>query len=189
MPQAARRTSPRLRGEEAAGDPPILTSSAKLVAWVFFIILARWTSTVLALMPSSWAMVLFGCPLSKPASTSFSLLLKVANLSLIICVSASGAGSLSPRVNAARMESSRASPSNGFSKKFIAPRFIAATASGTSPCAVMTMTGMETRRSFISANKSSPLIPGMRTSVTRQPQSSCWIISRNVRADSCARTA
>ena len=49
----------------------ILTSSAKLVARVFFIILARWTSTVLALMPSSWAMVLFCNPLSKPASTLF----------------------------------------------------------------------------------------------------------------------
>jgi hypothetical protein len=31
----------------------ILTSSAKLVAWVFFILLALWTSTVRALMPSS----------------------------------------------------------------------------------------------------------------------------------------
>ena len=98
----------------------ILTSSAKLVARVFAITLARWTSTVLTLMPSSWAMVLFCCPLSKPASTSSSLLLKVANFSLSSFVFRRQAQVrlLPAPANAARTVSSRASPSNGFSKKW-----------------------------------------------------------------------
>ena len=47
----------------------------------------------------------------------------------------------SERLSAERTEASRTSSSNGFSRKSTAPHFIASTASGTSPCPVMTMTG------------------------------------------------
>jgi hypothetical protein len=62
-----------------------------------------------------------------------------------------------------------ASSSNGFSKKSTAPIFIASTASGTSPCPVITITGMVTPRSRRRRSSSMPPSSGMRTSVTMQP--------------------
>jgi hypothetical protein len=73
-------------------------------------------------------MTLLSWPLSKPANTSFSLLLKVANLFWRIRVSALDGQMSFSDINAERTEASSAPASNGFSKKSIAPRFIASTA-------------------------------------------------------------
>jgi hypothetical protein len=53
--------------------------------------------------------------------------------------------------SAERTAVSSASSSNGFSKKSAAPSFIASTASGTSPCPVITITGMPIARAGAAA--------------------------------------
>ena len=124
-------------------------------------------------------------PLEQSRQHFPSLLLNVASRSWITPVAASGGSS---RLSAKRMAARRRSPLNGFSKKSTAPCRIAATASGISPCAVMTITGMETRCFLSAAKRSSPLISGMRTSVTTQPESFWRIVSRDVWADLYVRT-
>ena len=104
-------------------------SSERLPAPIFAMTLARWVSTVLTPMPSSPAMILFYCPLSSPTSTSFSLGVNFASLSWVIRVSAWRACPSLLQIKALRTEASRASPSNGFSRKSNAPCFIACTAS------------------------------------------------------------
>ena len=76
-----------------------------------------------------------------------------------------------------------ASSLNGFSRKSNAPSFIASTASGTSPCPVMTITGICTFNSLIRRNRSMPVISGMRMSVTMQPCCSADRLARNEAAE------
>src|SRR6516225_6063488 len=97
--------------------------------------------------------------------------------------------SRSPRSSADRTDVSRTSSSKGFSRKSTAPSLIASTASGISPCAVMTMTGTGCLSSRNRRNMSIPLSSGIRMSVMMQP---VWIVgatSRNATADSCVRTS
>ena len=61
---------PALSAQDA--DIDILTSSARLEAFIFDMIVARWLSTVRVLIPSSRAMILFGDPCSNRDRTSFS---------------------------------------------------------------------------------------------------------------------
>ena len=74
--------------------------------------------------------------------------------------------------------------SNGFSRKSAAPIFIASTASGTSPWPVMTITGVVLPSSFRRRSRSMPLISGMRTSVTMQPEWSTGNAARKATAES-----
>ena len=67
------------------------------------------------------------------------------------------------------MLSSSSSSLNGFSMKSTAPAFIARTAIGTSPWPVMMMIGILIWFSRKYCCSSSPLMPGMRTSSSRQP--------------------
>src|SRR6516225_8943389 len=97
--------------------------------------------------------------------------------------------SRSPRSSADRTDVSRTSSSKGFSRKSTAPSLIASTASGISPCAVMTMTGTGCLSSRNRRNMSIPLSSGIRMSVMMQP---VWIVgatSRNATADSYVRTS
>src|SRR5215510_9087222 len=81
-----------------------------------------------------------------------------------------------------------ASSSNGFSKKSMAPIFMASTASGTSPCPVMTITGMSRLNFFSRLSRSMPLTSGILTSVITQPAWICGRTSRKALALSYVRT-
>src|SRR5438552_5760414 len=81
------------------------------------------------------------------------------------------------------------SSSNGLSIKSDAPSCIAWTASATSACPVITITGTRRPRAFSCRRNSMPSTPGMRTSVTMQPSISFGCAARNAVADSCRRTA
>ena len=83
----------------------------------------------------------------------------------------------------------RVSSSNGFSMKSRAPAFIASTAIGTSPWPVITMDGILAASSFSFRIRSTPLMSGMRRSVTRHPLRIVGAAARKAVAESCSRTA
>src|SRR6516225_3059736 len=97
--------------------------------------------------------------------------------------------SRSPLSSADRTDASRTSSSKGFSRKSTAPSRIASTASGISPCAVMTITGTGCLSSRNCRNRSIPLSSGIRTSVMMQPVWTEGATSRNATADSYVRTS
>ena len=59
------------------------------------------------------------------------------------------------------------------------PAFIARTASGTSPCPVMTMTGSAMPSACSRSCTANPPMPGIRTSIIKQPSSDGGIAARN----------
>jgi hypothetical protein len=63
--------------------------------------------------------------------------------------------------------------------------FMASTASGTSPCPVMTMTGSRSPISLRRRSKSIPLNPGVRTSVMMHPEPTAGATARKAEAVSC----
>src|SRR5215471_5791072 len=71
----------------------------------------------------------------------------------------------------------------------MAPNRIASTASGMSPCAVMTITGTASLSSRNRRNRSMPLSSGILTSVMMQPVWTVGATSRNAAADSYVRTS
>src|SRR5262252_6012563 len=71
----------------------------------------------------------------------------------------------------------------------MAPSRIASTASGISPCAVMTMTGTASLSSRNRRNRSIPLTSGILTSVMMQPVWTVGATSRNAVADSYVCTS
>src|SRR6516225_4320226 len=97
--------------------------------------------------------------------------------------------SRSPRSSADRTDASRTSSSKGFSRKSTAPSLIASTASGISPCAVMTITATGYLSSRNRRNRSIPLSSGIRMSVMMQPAWTEGATSRNATADSYVRTS
>src|SRR6478672_10784136 len=144
-------------------------SSDRLFACIFVIRLARYTSTVRGLMPRACAMVLFALPATSPSSTWRSRSESEARRAATKVSSSDLRPSFLPRSSAARTARRIASSANGFSMKSRAPDFIASTASGMSPCPVITMTGS---LMFLARNRcrsSMPVMSGMRTSVIRQP--------------------
>src|SRR6516164_8512347 len=94
-----------------------------------------------------------------------------------------------PRSSADRTDASRTSSSKGFSRKSTAPSLIASTASGMSPCAVMTMTGTASLSSRNRRKRSIPLSSGILTSVMMQPVWTVGATSRKTAADSYVRTS
>jgi acetolactate synthase I/II/III large subunit len=94
------------------------------------------------------------------------------------------AGALKSQLDFAPSDASRTSSSNGFSRKSTAPDFMASTASGTSPCPVITMTGNRICMSARRRSKSIPLSPGIRTSVMMHPEPTVGATSRNAAAES-----
>src|SRR5215831_10414343 len=140
-------------------------------------------------MPRSWAMILLGLPATSPPSTSRSRPDRRLRRSRIAATRANRSLSLTSRDSATRIADSRTSSSNGFSMKSTAPAFIASTASGTSPCPVMTMTGKPDLVSRRWRCRSSPLMSGMRMSVTTQPACACGSSFRKATAESYTRTA
>src|SRR5262249_49557191 len=71
----------------------------------------------------------------------------------------------------------------------MAPSLIASTASGISPCAVVTMTGTASLSSRNRRSRSTPLSSGILTSVMMQPLWTVGATSRNATADSYVRTS
>src|SRR5215470_5611077 len=71
----------------------------------------------------------------------------------------------------------------------MAPSRIASTASGMSPCAVITITGTASLSSRNRRNRSIPLSSGILTSVMMQPVWTVGATSRNATADSGVRTS
>src|SRR6516165_5708216 len=140
-------------------------------------------------MPRSYAICLFACPPTSPLRTSRSRFDNAARRASILLRSAWRFCSRSPRSSADRTEASRTSSSKGFSRKSTAPSLIASTASGISPCAVMTMTGTATLSSRNRRSRSTPLSSGILTSVMMQPLWTVGATSRNATADSYVRTS
>src|SRR6516162_388816 len=140
-------------------------------------------------MPRSKAICLLARPATSPLSTSRSRLESAASLFSMSTRSAFRLIAPPWRSIAAVTPASRTSSSNGFSRKSIAPIFIASTASGTSPWPVMTITGTSI---FISRNRfkrSMPLMPGIRTSVITQFKLASGIFSRKATAEEWVTTS
>src|SRR5215813_54316 len=97
--------------------------------------------------------------------------------------------SRSPLSSADRTDASRTSSSKGFSRKSIAPSLIASTASGMSPCAVMTITGTASLSSRNRRKRSMPLSSGILMSVMMQPVWTVGATSRKTATDSYVRTS
>jgi hypothetical protein len=68
-----------------------------------------------------------------------------------------------------RTQSSRRSRSTGLVRKSTAPRCVARTASGMSPCAEISATGRPGQRCWMRASSSMPSMPGMRRSASTKP--------------------
>src|SRR5215471_9323304 len=133
-------------------------------------------------------MVLLGWPARRPSRTSLSRWDRVASLAFT-CPASPAACVLSPIASAIRIALTKISSGNGFSMKSTAPAFIASTASATSACPVMMITGI-LEPSFLSfLSNCSPSIPGIRTSLTIQPFDPWSNFSRKADADSYTLTA
>src|SRR6516162_2849646 len=140
-------------------------------------------------MPRSNAICLLACPATNPLRTSRSRFDNAARRASMLLRSAWRFWSRSPRSSADRTDARRTSSSKGFSRKSTAPSLIASTASGISPCAVMTMTGTGCLSSRNRRNRSIPLSSGILTSVMMQPVRTLGATCRNATADSCVRTS
>src|SRR6516162_9029951 len=140
-------------------------------------------------MPRSNAICLLACPATNPLRTSRSRFDNAARRASMLLRSAWRFRSRSPLSSADRTDASRASSSKGFSRKSMAPSRIASTASGMSPCAVMTMTGTASLSSRNRRKRSIPLSSGILTSVMMQPVWTVGATSRKTAADSYVRTS
>src|SRR6516162_2531288 len=140
-------------------------------------------------MPRSNAICLLACPATNPLRTSRSRFDNAARRASMLLRSAWRFRSRSPLSSADRTDASRTSSSKGFSRKSTAPSLIASTASGISPCAVMTMTGTASLSSRNRRKRSMPLSSGILTSVMMQPVWTVGATSRKTVADSYVRTS
>src|SRR5262249_30362991 len=140
-------------------------------------------------MPRSKAICLLARPATSPPSTSRSRLESAASLFSMSARSAFRLIAPPWRSIAALTLASRTSSSNGFSRKSMAPIFIASTASGTSPWPVMTMTGTSIFISRKRFKRSMPLMPGIRTSVITQFKLASGIFSRKAAAEEWVATS
>src|SRR6516162_2371440 len=140
-------------------------------------------------MPRSNAICLLACPATNPLRTSRSRFDNAARRASMLLRSAWRFISRSPLSSADRTDASRASSSKGFSRKSMAPSLIASTASGISPCAVITMTGTASLSSRNRRKRSMPLSSGILTSVMTQPVWTVGATSRKTAADSYVRTS
>jgi hypothetical protein len=117
----------------------------------------------------SMAMTLLALPLATACATSRSRAVSVSRALWAARACASCVASRTLRATARVTASNNTWSLQGFSKKSLAPAFIACTAIGRSPWPLRKITGSLMPRCCSSGCSSSPLIKGMRTSSSRQP--------------------
>lgn len=137
----------------------IRTRSANEVASILCIILLRWISRVISLMPSSAAACLFRRPLSTSGNTSRSRGVSVEKRPTRWASSARVERCLRSRRIAARTAAINSLSPTGLVKKSTAPPWMARTDDGMSPCPVRNTIGGWTSHDNCLWN-SSPLTSG-----------------------------
>jgi len=161
----------------------IFTKSASDLAPIFRVAWPRCTFTVISVTPISAATCLFNSPPVTHAMTSCSRGVRESNLAR----NAETAFSFSRLTFARSMPDCTASNKSwsrkGLVRNSTAPAFIALTDIGMSPWPVMNMTGISILALANSAWKSSPPVPGSRTSRIRQHGASGRFVARKSGAE------